>query len=136
MKKIFVAVVLALPIVACLLLLLGRTDPTVYAPDKIVVRAEGLHEDGLTLHFRPPSEVGYCCPGVRFRHEGSAIHYEYVRSRVGENVPVDIAVKNEQNGDLSVTFPFLGGKWEKGDRIELIDSRGKSHGEWRCLGVL
>jgi len=123
MRKAFGAVIVAISVLAFVFVLLLRQDPTVYATDRVKVAAVGLNDDGLRLHFRPPNEVGYHCPGVLFRREGSSIHYEYVRSRVDENVTVDSQVVTDQQGDLCVTFPYLGGKWEKGDHVELIDSK-------------
>jgi hypothetical protein len=125
MRKVFGAVMVAISVLAFVFVLLLRQDPTVYATDRVKVVAVGLNDDGLRLHFRPPSEVGYHCPGVRFRREGSSIHYEYVRSQVDKNVTVDSLVVTDQQGDLCVTFPYLDGKWEKGDHVELIDSKGK-----------
>jgi|SRR5580704_5708531 hypothetical protein len=124
MKKIFAAILVALPILGLVFFLLVLRDPTVYATERVKVVGVGLNEDGLQLHFQPPNEVGYCCPGVRFKRDGSSIHYEYVRSRMDKKVSVDASAKTDRQGDLYVTFPYDGGKWEVGDQIVLIDSRG------------
>ncbi|HET6323719.1 MAG TPA: hypothetical protein VFG04_03385 [Planctomycetaceae bacterium] len=125
MKKVFAAVIVALPLLGLTFFLLVQRNSTVYATDSVKVVAVGLNEDGLRLHFQPPIEAGYYCPGVRFKREGSSIHYEYVRSRVDKKVPVDSPATTDQRGALCVTFPYHAGKWELGDQIVLIDSRGK-----------
>jgi hypothetical protein len=133
MKKVFAAVLVALPVLGLVVVFLLLRDPTVYAAARVKVVAVGLNEDGLRLHFQPPSEVGYYCPGVRFKREGSSIHYEYVRSRVDKKMPVDSPAAVDQQGDLCVTFPYVGNKWDVGDHIELIDSRGKPVANLTCL---
>jgi hypothetical protein len=133
MKKIFAAILLALPILGLVLFLLVQRDPTVYASERVKVLGVGLNEDGLRLRFQPPSEVGYYCPGVRFRRDGSAIHYEYVRTRVDNKVPVDAAAQTDRRGDLYVMFPYDRGKWDAGDHVELIDSTGRPIGKFKRL---
>jgi hypothetical protein len=59
MKKIFAAILVALPILGLVFFLLVLRDPTVYATERVKVVGVGLNEDGLQLHFQPPNEVGY-----------------------------------------------------------------------------
>jgi hypothetical protein len=123
----------------------GRTT---YCSADIEVLAEGIHHDGFTLVFRPPCETLYYCPGVVFGKQGPSIqferpakrtsttrHYEYVRSPIGRTAQVDIKAKSQKDGSLSVTFPFLDGKWEKGDLIVLSDSAVNRRHQYENLGV-
>jgi hypothetical protein len=102
-----------------------------YDPDEIKVTAEGLMNEGIALRFSPPSESGYCCPGVRTRYQGQSIHYEFVRAPIGDNnVHVDVRAEDMKDGTCRVLFPYPGGRFEKGDRVELIDSKGRGRGSW------
>jgi hypothetical protein len=125
-----------------------RQDRAVYAPDDIEILASGTDAKGYTLIIREPTEAGYCCPGVRFGSYGAAIrfdrpaedrsttcHYEYVRSAIGRVEHVDIEAVSRKNGSLSITFPYLDGRWEKGDRIVEFDPEGNKRGSCECLGV-
>jgi hypothetical protein len=118
-----------------------------YDEDDVKIVAEGT-DLGFTLVIQPPDETMYYCPGVRFVARGPSLrferptgsksttyYYEYVRSPLGRSDKVDIEAKPRRDGSLSITFPFLDGKWEKGDRIERFDSYGIRHGSTECLGL-
>src|SRR5262245_10004431 len=127
MKKLVAVIVVAFVVVACSLLAAMMHESTMYAASNVEVSAIAVSDNGLQLYFQPPDESGYFCPGVRIRREGSVIHYEYARSRIGRNVLVDIPIENDDmDGYLRVTFPYPNGKWAPGEHIELIDSNGKS----------
>lgn len=129
MKQLSTIVFVGIAILSVVIYIL-RPEKSVYHPDNVTIVAEGLRNDGLTLHFKTPEESAYFCPGVKYEREGQVIQYAFVRSPVGRDTPVDLKAKRESNGILSVIFPFPEGKWEAGDRIELIDSAGRSHGSW------
>jgi hypothetical protein len=131
--KIFVTGLAVVSLIGGALFLFGWREPSTYDPDRVKVAAEGITQDGLKLHFQPPAESMYHCPGVLVDYQGSVIRYTYVRAAVGENVPVDCPVTRDQDGNLVVTFRFPNGRWEPGDRMELIDSNGKRQGSWECL---
>jgi hypothetical protein len=127
----------ALGSVMLLAVLGGCQDRATYPPKDVEIVSERAGGEGITITFRPKAESIFDCPGVRFathgpsiefeqasRHRTSVIHYEYVRSQIRQNEPVDIKAKYVKDGSLSVTFPYPGGRWEKGDRIVLFDSSG------------
>ena len=128
MKKILVigsAVVIVLAVTAFFTLGEGTT----YHPADVKVLAEGICDHGITLTFRPPPESLFFCPGVTYKAKGHVIQYTYVRSQVDDDGACDIKAKRQNDGSLSVTFPFPN-KWKTGDKVELIDSTGESLGQW------
>ena len=121
-----------------------RQSQDMYCAADVKVVAEGI-DDGFTLVVQPPSEPTYYCPGVRFVRRGPSVcferpagpksttyHYEYVRSPLGRTEKVDFQAKPRKDGSLAITFPFLDGKWEKGDRVVEFDSKGSRRGSFEC----
>jgi hypothetical protein len=111
-----------------------QREHSTYHPEQVERVREGIYDYGIVLTFRPPNESEFFCPGVICKRQGYRIQYTYVRSPIGVEAPVDIKARQNEDGSLSVTFPFPDNKWEKGDRIELIDSTGRSHGHWENPG--
>jgi hypothetical protein len=120
-----------------------------YRPADVKVLAQGIDDTGFTMIVQPPCDSGYYCPGVRFGRHGpsirferpsghaSVIHhyeYEYVRLPIGSVEKVDIPATARKDGSLAISFPFLDGKWEKGDRILLFNSDGGPCGSVECTG--
>ncbi|MCP5021561.1 MAG: hypothetical protein GY930_07265 [bacterium] len=99
-----------------------------YSSDRVEILGESISDHGVELSFRPLAESMYYCPGANFTLNGSTIHFELVRAKVGDQSPVDVPAVSEEGGRLSVTFPFPGASWQKGDIVELVDSDGKHYG--------
>ena len=133
MKKIVIVgvVVLGAVVVA---VAVYRRNATTYHPKDVKIVAEGVSDHGAFLWFRPPSEAEYHCPGVKYSVKGGVITFAYVRARVDAEASVDSRAERQIDGSLEVTFPFPGGKWEKGDTVELVDSSGKRFGRWKHAG--
>ncbi len=138
MKRIMIIGLVVPPLVlGVLLVIILNVDygQTTYEPNDVKVLGEGVSDQGITLKFRPPLESAYHCPGVTYTVERSAIRFSYVRSPINGTASIDIKVKQEKDGSLSVTFPFPNNKWEKGDTVELVDSNGKGRGKWTNEGI-
>jgi hypothetical protein len=104
-------------IAACLLLVSCQKD--YYSPDQVEIKAEGYTGDGIALHFIPPTESNYYCPGVTFDIDGDTIRYRFVRAHVNDTPEVDASAEN-RDGKLVVLFPMR----EDQRRIKLIDDDG------------
>jgi hypothetical protein len=128
---VFAAVVVSL--VAWAVILFASPRET-YHPRDVTILAEGVTDDGPQLVFRVPLETMFYCPGARHRIEGTAIHYEVVRSSIESEPLVDAKAVQREDGSLRVTFPFPSGSWRKGDVFELVDSTGKRRGQRRNTG--
>lgn len=150
MRKIATVIVVGLVVVLPAILFDWHSiwhKQATYRLADIKVLAEGIDDSGFTLVIKPPSETMYYCPGVQFGTQGQSIqferptlsrsithHFEFVRAPVGQIEKVNIQAKLRKDGSLAITFPFLDGRWEKGDRIEWFDPNGNRRGSFECLG--
>jgi len=107
--------------------LAGCTEEKVYSPKDVKIISEGITDKGLELTFLPMAESVYYCPGVIYEQKGSQVYFKFVRrNRNKKDADIHLSATQEKDGSLSVTFPFP----KDQERIELINSLGKSLGEW------
>jgi len=106
----------------------GCSEDKIYYPKDVKIISEGITEEGLKLTFRPMPESMYSCPGVTYEKKGDQIFFEFVRRNVNrKDTDIHLSAIQDADGNLSVTFPMS----ETQERIELINSSGKSLGEWK-----
>lgn len=97
-----------------------------YSSDDVEIKAEGYTDHGIELRFVTPPETLYYCPGIDLAYDGEKVRYSYIRSHIDRTPSVD-AKADHRNGESVVVIPFPPDE----DRIELIDSSGKSLGAWQ-----
>ncbi len=103
----------------------------IYAASSIEIVSEGFTDQGISLIFRSPEKAGHFCPGANYRIEGTKILYELVRASRVADYTVDIPSTVKGDGSVEVIFPFPSGTFNSGDSVELVDFKGRSHGEWK-----
>ncbi len=109
-------------------LLSGCVDEKVYSPKDVEVMSQEFLDEGVKVTFNSMAEEKYYCPGVMYEQRGLQVFFTFVRCSVNKkDADVHLSAVPDENGNLSVVFPFPKNR----ERIELIDSLGKSLGEWK-----